>query len=129
MSQSVMQAVENYLEVTKQSVKSLSKVATPNLDDHQIPPEDFQTKGELSEESNKLVLKNLYTARLVRCDTLWTVNYLARHVRKWNKACDKRLHRLMSYLYHTHNYAQTCWVRRFARQMSNSSICRRQLCR
>ena len=47
---------------------------------------------------------------MARLDALWTVNLLAREVTRWNRACDKRLHRLISYLHHTQNYMQTCWV-------------------
>ena len=35
---------------------------------------------------------------------------LAREVTKWNKACDKRLHRLVSYLHHTKDRVMHCWV-------------------
>ena len=45
-----------------------------------------------------------------RPDTLWTVNTLARKVTCWNGACDRRLHRLISYLRHTQNWTQTCYV-------------------
>ena len=46
----------------------------------------------------------------MRCDTLWAVNSLAREVTRWNTACDKRLHRLISYLHHTSDWTQVCWV-------------------
>ena len=45
-----------------------------------------------------------------RPDILWTVNMLAREVTKWNKACDKRLHRLMCYLNCTSHQVLTCFV-------------------
>ena len=45
-----------------------------------------------------------------RTDTLWSVNTLVRKVTCWNGACDKRLHRLISYLRHTQNWTQTCYV-------------------
>lgn len=101
MAQSVMQSEETDLEVTNHTVKDLKK---------EMLAEDCQERGELEAEASKLVFKNLYTARLVRYDTLWTVNSLAKQVRKWNRACDKRLQRLMAYLYHKYNYVQMCWV-------------------
>ena len=45
-----------------------------------------------------------------RPDLLWSVNTLARMVTKWNQACDKRLHRLIAYLYWTKDWVQTCFV-------------------
>ena len=45
-----------------------------------------------------------------RPDLLWAVNSLAREITKWNKACDKRLHRLIAYLRSTSNWVQKCWV-------------------
>ena len=41
---------------------------------------------------------------------MWAVNMLAREVTRWNTACDKRLHRLISYLYHTKDKKLTCMV-------------------
>ena len=43
-----------------------------------------------------------------RPNLLWTVNDLARNVTKRNVSCDKRLHRLISYIECTKDWAQTC---------------------
>ena len=37
-------------------------------------------------------------------------NKVARAVTKWTKACDKRLARLISYIHHTCEYRQSCYV-------------------
>ena len=58
--------IERYVELVKIDVKTLKKVATPCMDDHIIPPEDFTTKGRLSKEASKIVLKALYLSRLAR---------------------------------------------------------------
>ena len=71
------------------------------MDDHTFPPEDFESRGEAANVASSIVLKALYLARIGRPDTLWAVNSLAREVTRWTTACDKRLHRLISYLYHT----------------------------
>ena len=91
-------------------MSSFKFVATPCIDDHQLSPEDFESKGELSSEAARIVLKCLYLARMNRVDILWTVNALAREVTKWNLACDKRLHRLISYIHHHTDLVQHCWV-------------------
>ena len=49
-------------------------------------------------------------------DILWSVNKLARSITKWTKACDKRLNRLISYIHHTCEYKQYCYVGNTARQ-------------
>ena len=59
-------------------------MATPCIDDHQLSPEDFESKGELSSEAARIVLKCLYLARMNRVDFLWTVNALAREVTKYS---------------------------------------------
>ena len=89
---------------------SLKSVATPCIDDHQLSQEDFTTKGELAPIAARVVLTALYVARLNRHDLLWAVNTLARQVTKWNQGCDKRLHRLISYMYHTQDYVPTSHV-------------------
>ena len=45
-----------------------------------------------------------------------TVNNLARSITKWTKACDKRLNRLISYIHHTCEYKQFCFVGNTAKQ-------------
>ena len=49
-------------------------------------------------------------------DILWSVNKLARAVTKWTKACGKRLARLISYIHHTCEYKQYCYVSNTAKQ-------------
>ena len=110
MSGHATQCVERYLELSNKLPSSLKYVATPSIDDHQLSPEDFTTKGELAPVAARIVLKALYLARMKRADCLWAVNALAREVTKWNVACDKRLHRLMSYIHHTSQWMQKCWV-------------------
>ena len=55
-------------------------------------------------------------ARIGRPDILWSVNKLARSITKWNKACDKRLSRLISYIHHTCEYKQYCHVGNTSKQ-------------
>ena len=61
-------------------------------------------------------LKCLYLARIGRPDILWSVTKLARSITKWTKACDKRLSRLISYIHHTCEYKQCCYVGNTAKQ-------------
>ena len=91
MTGSAIQCIDRDLELTNQTRKILKKAQTPCIDDHLLPPEDFDTKGQLEKDCSKEVLKELYLARIGRPDILWPVNSLAREVTKWNAACDKRL--------------------------------------
>ena len=68
------------------------------------------TKGTLEPVASRIVLKILYTSRMGRPDTLWSVNTLARQVTKWNRGCDKRLHKLIEYLNSTAEWGQACYV-------------------
>ena len=80
-----------------------SDVSTPCFDDHRVKPEDLEIVGELSETCFQMVLKCLYLVRIGRPDLLWTVDYFARSVTQWNRACDLRLARLICYVDHTSN--------------------------
>ena len=51
-----------------------------------------------------------FLGRIGRPDILWSVNKFARMVTKWTKSCDKRLARLISYIHHTCEYRQYCYV-------------------
>ena len=106
----VEQCVDRYLELSGAKRESLTQVATPCIDDHQLDPKDFQVKGRLAPVCSRIVLKVLFVARIKRADLLWSVNSLAREVTKWTVACDKRLHRLISYLQSTKNWTQQCFV-------------------
>ncbi len=102
--------VERYLELSNAKRTSLTKVATPCIEDALLAPDDFISKGALSTCASKIVLKALYLARLARPDLLWAVNSLATEVTKWIKACDKRLQRLMCYINCTAQQVMTSHV-------------------
>ena len=51
------------------------------------------------------------------CETFYFCGLkLARAVTKWTKACDKRLARLISYIHHTSEHRQYCYVGHTAQQ-------------
>ena len=77
---------------------------TTNLKD-----EEIGSVGDLSSVCSQIVLKCLSLARIGRPGILWSVNKLARAVKKWTKACDKRLARLISSVHHTCEYRQYCF--------------------
>ena len=95
------QCVDKYLELSGKDISSLKPVPTPSLDDKSFTDADMVTKGALQANASKCVLKCLWVARQSRPDLLWSINTLARNITKWTTACDKRLHRLISYMYHT----------------------------
>ena len=102
--------VERYCELANTTTQQLCKVSTPCIDDHHFKEEELKSVGELSEVCSQIVLKWLYLARIGRHDILWSVNKLARSITKWTKARDKRLNRLISYIHHTCEYRQYCYV-------------------
>ena len=55
-------------------------------------------------------MKILYAARLARFDLLRAVCHLACFVTKWTSDCDKRLHRLVSYISSSKSYRMVGWV-------------------
>ena len=95
---------------TRKWSNQLYKVSSLCLDDHQFKQDKLESVGELSEVCSQIVLKCLYLARIGRPDILWSVSKLARSVTKWIEACDRRLARLISYIYHTNDFRQYCHV-------------------
>ena len=108
--------VERYCELANKTTQQLYKVPTPCIDDHHFKEEETKSVGELSNTCSQTVLKCLYLARTGRPDILWSVKKLARFIKKWTKACDKRLNRLISYIHHTCEYKQYCHVGNTAKQ-------------
>ena len=93
---------------------SKNTVATPNLDDHQFKPEEFETVGKFSPIASMVVLTVLYLAGVNRPNIVWTVNTLAREVTRWTIACDKRLLRLISYIHFRKNLVGTSSAKNFS---------------
>ena len=108
--------VERYCELANRTTQQLYKVSTPCIDDHHFKEEEFKSLGELSKVCFQIVLKCLYLACIGRPDILCSVNKLARSITNWTKACDKRLSRLISYIHHTCEYKQYCYVGNNAKQ-------------
>ena len=108
--------VERYFELANRTTQQLYKVSTPCIDGHHFKEEETKSVGELSNTCSQIVLKCLYLARIGKPDILWSVNKLARSITKWTKACDKRLCRLISYIHHTCEHKQYCYVGNTAKQ-------------
>ena len=102
--------VERYCELAITKTQQLYKVSTPCIDDHHFKEEELKSVGELSKVCWQIVLKCLYLARFGRLDIFWSVKKLAWSITKWTKARDKRLCRLISYIHHTCEYKQYCYV-------------------
>ena len=108
--------VERYCELANKTTQQICPVSTPCIDDHHFKEEETKSVGELSNVCSQIGLKCLYLARIGRPDILWSVNKLARSIKKWTKSCDKRLNRLISYIHHTCEYTQYCHVGNTAKQ-------------
>ena len=116
MAGHAMKCVERYCELTNKTTQQLYKVCSLCIDDHHFKEEETKSVGKLSSTCSQIVLKCLYLARIGRPDVLWSVNKLARSITKWTKACDKRLNRLISYIHHTCDFKQHCYVGNTAQQ-------------
>ena len=100
--------VTRYCVLANRTCQQLYKISTPCIDDHHFKEEEWKC--------SQIVLKCLHLARIGRPDILWSVNKLARSITKWTKAFDKRLCRLISYIHHTCEYKQYCYVGNTAKQ-------------
>ena len=89
--------VELHCELANKTMEQLHKVSSPCLDDN-------SNKKHLNQWEN--YEKCAHKARIGIPDILWSVNKLARAVRKWTQACDSRLARLISYIHHTNVFRQ-----------------------
>ena len=87
--------VERHCELANKTAQQLYKVSDPCIDDHHFKEEELKSVGELSQVCS---------------------HKLARSITKWTKACDKRLNRLISYIHHTCEYKQYCYVGNTAKQ-------------
>ena len=117
------QCVQRWCDLTNRDVSSLRQVVTPALDDHLLPPQDTVEPGQLAPIAARIILKCLYIARIGRPDILFAVNVLARQVRTWTRACDKRLERLIAYIHNTTKFTQHCYVGNTPDQCQRGLFC------
>ena len=108
--------VERHCELANKTTQQLYKVSTPCIDDHHLKEEEMKSVGELSKVCSQIVLKCLCLPRIGRPDILWSENKLALSITKWTEACGKRLNRFISYIHHTNEYKQYCYVGNTAKQ-------------
>ena len=90
-------ACKSYMQ--ERGLTSLPFVPTPYLDekfdDNPDPP-----AGKMAKSCASHLMKVLYAARLTRADLIVATTLLARRVTKWFGDEDRRLERLMSYIFH-----------------------------
>ena len=91
------QACDLYLSLTGD--KPLKEVPTPFCPEGTFCPADDEEVGELAGCACKVLMKCLWLGRLARPDIIKPIGDLATQVQKWNKNCDKALHRLICYLH------------------------------
>ena len=64
----------------------------------------------LNRDAASILMKVLYGARMGRFDLLRAINALAKRLTEWDEECDRRLYRLMCYVWSTFSYRQVGWV-------------------
>ena len=110
-------------------LSNFTKSQTPCMDNHQFKEEENESVGGLSTVCSQIVLICLYLARFGRPDILWSVSKLARAVTKWTQSCDKRLACLISYIHHTSEYRQYCYVGKHCQTIQIGIVSRLRFCR
>ena len=108
--------VERYCELANKTNQQLYTVATPCLGDHQFKEEESRISWRIIHSLLTNCSEMSYLARIGRPDILWSVNKLVRAITKWTRTCDKHLARLISYIHHTCEFRQYCYVGNTARQ-------------
>ena len=78
--------------------KKLKPAPTPFVNEGSLVPDDDESRGELTDNASRVLMKCLWVARLARPDLLKPITALARHVQSWTVNCDKQLYRLMCYM-------------------------------
>jgi len=89
----------------------LRHASTPFLEETAaLKAEDEEGTGLLQPNAAKLLMKMLYGARVCRLDLLKAIGDLSTRITKWSTACDRRLHRLVSYINRTIDTVLVGWV-------------------
>ena len=70
----------------------------PKVQQVAFDPADQTDVGQLQPIAARVLMKVLYAARTCRFDLMRAACLLAQRITRWDAACDRRLHRLMSYV-------------------------------
>ena len=97
--------VEKHFELAKKQKKDSNRVTIPCLDDHQIDPIDFESKGLLMSVAARIVLKILYLARMARPDLLFGFDSLNQSQPSPNLGRPLAGHRWLRA-----GHVRTCWL-------------------
>ena len=103
-------------ELANKKTEQQNKVSSLCLDDHHFKEEELKSVGECSKVCSQIVLKCLSLAWILEPDIRWPMNKFARSITTRTKSCHKRLSRLISYIHHTCEYRQYCYVGNTAKQ-------------
>lgn len=101
MKSYLLDAVNTYMK--ESGVSSLPYVATPYLDEVFTDDPGLLIQGKFESTCASHLMKLLFSARMVRADIIVATTLLARRVSKWFTDEDRRLHRLMCYVFHHAN--------------------------
>ena len=93
----------NYEELCGAEFKGYRKADTPFIDEATFSPREDKV-GRLAPIALKVLMKNLYAARMSRFDLLRPLCMLAKYVDKWSADCDSRLHKVMCYMNGTKSF-------------------------
>ena len=106
---------KRYCELANKTTQQLYKVSTPCIDDHHIKEEEMKSVGELSQVCSQIVLKCQNLARIGRIFYGQQIN-LRDRLQNGPKPVANALNQLISYIQHTCEYKQYCYVGNIAKQ-------------
>ncbi len=99
MSDYAMQCCQLYESLP--GSKRLKPAATPFCSDGALVDADDDIRGQLAPNACKVLMKCLWLGRLARPDIIKPIGDLSTKIQKWTANCDKRLYRLLCYIYAT----------------------------
>ena len=106
MSDNARDTVCHYCQIFGNNVK-IKKVPTPFVDESSLPAEAEAERGELPGNASSVLMKALWLCRLARPDVQRAVRYLATKVTRWSVSDDKRVYRIICYLWSTRDNIST----------------------
>ena len=66
--------------------------------------------GVLQSVSAMIAMTAMYSARVACFDLISTIGFLAKRITRWDRDCDRRLHRLMCYILKTADEVSYGWT-------------------
>ena len=94
----------------KRGLENIRNEKDALFDPNQRGAKNDEGEGQLSSMAAMMLMTILYSTRVARFDLFKIIAFLAKRITRWDAKCDRRLHRLMCFVWSTIDDQMVGWI-------------------